>query len=89
MDIEKLLNGTEFENLIPKFHEEGIANLNDLRIIHKNGKMGDLVTKITSTPTGAIKLKNLIESGFTKANRLIFGGLIVIDVNLVLVFSSS
>ena len=67
MDIEKILNGTEFENLIPKFHGEGIATLDDLRTLHRNGKMFELCKSITSTPTDAMKLKKLIQSQLNKA----------------------
>tara|TARA_R110001632_G_scaffold80271_2_gene179627 strand:+ start:636 stop:899 length:264 start_codon:yes stop_codon:yes gene_type:complete len=85
MDIEKLLNGTEFQNLIPKFHGEGIATLDDLRTLHRNGKMFDVLTKITSTPTDAIKLKKLIQSEFNKVGVYFAVGFFVL---LLIIFLS-
>ncbi|MDB4089446.1 hypothetical protein N9544_07485 [Flavobacteriales bacterium] len=83
MDVEKFLKGTEFENLITKFHEEGIATLDDLRTLHRNGKMFELCKEITSTPIAAIKLKKLIQSQLNKAGiRLMVTGLLIVPIIL-------
>lgn len=84
MDIEKFLTGTEFENLIPKFHEEGIANVNDLRVLHSNGKLIDLCKKITNSPSDSIKLKNLIQKEIGKWFWYLIAGLIIIMVIMYL-----
>ena len=75
MNIDKHLTGTEFENLIPKFHEEGIITVEDLVILHKNAKVFDLCKKITNTSADAMKLNKLINEMFAKRARKI--GIIV------------
>ena len=69
MDIEKFLTGTEFENLIPKFHEEGIAKTDDLYVIEKNAKLFEFCTKITNSNADAMKLNKLIKEMFAKRNN--------------------
>ena len=82
MDIEKFLTGTEFENLIPKFHEEGISNVEDLRLLHTNGKLIDLCNKITSTSSDSIKLNKLIKSQIQKSWLVAIGVFILIIIIL-------
>ena len=69
MNIDKHLTGTEFENLIPKFHEEGVITVEDLVILHKNAKVFDLCKKITNTSADAMKLNKLINEMFAKRDN--------------------
>ena len=69
MNIDEHLIGTEFENLIPKFHEEGVITVEDLVILHKNAKVFDLCKKITNTSADAMKLNKLINEMFAKRDN--------------------
>jgi len=71
MNIDEHLTGTEFENLIPKFHEEGVITVEDLVILHKNAKVFDLCKKITNTNADAMKLNKLINEMFAKRDKKI------------------
>jgi len=71
MNIDEHLTGTEFENLIPKFYEEGINTIEDLVILHKNAKVFDLCKKITTTSADAMKLNKLINEIFDKRDKKI------------------
>ena len=87
MNIDEHLTGTEFENLIPKFYEEGINTLEDLVILHKNAKVFDLCKKITTTSADAMKLNKLITEMFAKRdNKIIIYGILMILVPLLIVF---
>jgi len=84
MNIDEHLTGTEFENLIPKFHEEGIITVEDLVILHKNAKVFDLCKKITNTSADAMKLNKLINEMFAKRdNKLMIYILLIIVVPLL------